>query len=551
MFLLLLAYPGELWPQEAENVTSGRVLEVFTDRNLYVAGESVLISAFLKGEESEQAGTDEKVLYSELIAPDGSRVTGAKYPLEKSKGQGCLRIPEETITGNYYLKSYTRAMRNGPLSNYHFLLITVINPTRTEVLAGNNDNHQVISPEINPEPETQNGGLSLSTDWESYSRGDTITVLINPGNDKEFALITCLSVVPEPAFREGFTTVEVADTAGNDFSYFPETRGISLSGRLLEATSGKPVPGALVNLSIIGDRDCMALRTDSSGRFFFALPGYTGSRDIFLSAEDIPGLSPIFLIDNDFCSRPLDLPAPKFSLDEEEKKAAYQMVVNRKIASVYGIDSLPLESGSMENGKPFYGEPTEVLILDNYIELPTLEEYFNELPYGVRVRKEQGEKEFRFYTTQVDMTIYDPLVLIDWVAVNDVSRVLSMSPREIDRIELVNAPYVKGNITYGGIISFVSKNNDFGGIDLPSSGTFINYKFFEECEKRPAEGIYKANIPDSRITVAWESDLQLKSDGPTKISFIAPATPGRYLVLLRGMNAGGEEILVEGKVEVR
>jgi hypothetical protein len=564
LLLLLLAHPGKLWPQEAENVTAGSVLEVFTDRNLYVAGEPVLISAVLKGKESEQTVIDEKVLYCELIAPDGSRITGAKFPLEKRIGQGCLRIPEETITGNYYLKSYTRAMRNGPLSNYHFLLITVINPIRTEVLAGKNDNHQDDATLSNPEPgiptgsgrrfappETRTGGLSLSTDHESYSSGDTVTVVINPGKEENFPSMACLSVVPEPTYRKGFTPVEITDTAGNDFSYLPETRGISLSGRLHEGPAGKPVPGALVNLSIIGDRDCMALRTDSSGRFFFALPGYTGSRDIFLSAEEIPGISPTFLVDNDFCSRPLDLPSTKFNLDETEKKTAFELVVNMKIASVYGPDSMSAQTSLPGNGKPFYGDPTETLVLDNYIELPTLEEYFNELPYGVRVRKEQGEKEFRFYTTQVDMTIYDPLVMIDWVAVNDVSRVLSMSPREIDRIELVNAPYVKGSITYGGIISFVSKNNDFGGIDLPSSGTFINYKFFEECDKRQPEENKNANIPDSRNTIFWEPDLHLEMDGPTRITFIAPATPGHYLVLLRGINERGEEILVKGSVDVQ
>ena len=38
-----------------------------------------------------------------------------------------------------------------------------------------------------------------------------------------------------------------------------------------------------------------------------------------------------------------------------------------------------------------------------------------------------------------------------------------------------------GNITYGGIISFVSRKNNFAGIDLPKSGTFISYSFLEDC----------------------------------------------------------------------
>ncbi len=72
--------------------------------------------------------------------------------------------------------------------------------------------------------------------------------------------------------------------------------------------------------------------------------------------------------------------------------------------------------------KSFYGEPTELLVIETYIDLPTLEDYFSELAGAVKVRKSQGKKHFRFASTRPEMTIYDPLVLIDWVAVNDIKQ---------------------------------------------------------------------------------------------------------------------------------
>jgi len=136
-------------------------------------------------------------------------------------------------------------------------------------------------------------------------------------------------------------------------------------------------------------------------------------------------------------------------------------------------------------------------------------------------------------------------LLVDWVAVSDIEKILAMSPKAIERIELVNSPYVKGNITYGGIISFVSKKNDFAGIDLPKSGTFVNYNFLDECNEIIPLGTLPSNIPDSRNTFYWNPDVQTNADGASSVSFPAPDAPGKYRILLRGISKTGKVIYTE------
>ncbi|MBN1199863.1 MAG: hypothetical protein JXA23_10965, partial [Bacteroidales bacterium] len=327
--------------------------------------------------------------------------------------------------------------------------------------------------------------------------------------------------------------------------YFPETRGISLSGQLVGKETGIPLPEAKVYLSIIGDKDILVVRTDSAGKFFFALPGYYGRKDIFLCAEDLPLITPEILIDNDFCTRRVTLPSLRFSLTEEERKTAYQLAVNFEISSLYRPAEKAADSSEEKPDVPFYGKPTEVLVMDKYIELPTLEEYFTELVVMVKIKKVQGKKQFRFLSTQPEMSIYDPLVLVDWVAIDTIGKILKMSPRDIERIELIDAPYVKGDITYGGIISFVSKKNDFAGIDLPTSGTFVNYKFLEACSDSVTNAPLPATIPDSRNTVYWNPTLQTDDQGTATVTFTAPDTPGKYTILLRKINHSGEIISAE------
>ena len=548
--LALISITTGLKSQDIPAGYASERLLVCTDRTLYISGEKIFLSAVILNETDFPANEYSRIIYVELITPDGNRIAGGKYPVENSSGQGCLQIPAETITGIYYLKSYTRLMRNGGPDGYQYIMLKIVNPYKAEVLTGNDVKDISNSP--GKKPDKQNPGLllSISTGKERYAPRENIHLKINGNTGTSLSMKFCLSVIPELAYDENALTRKITISSYADLQYFPETRGISLSGRLLEKESSRPLPNTMVNLSITGDKDVMAIRTDSSGRFFFALPGYAGNRDIFLCAEDLPENSPTIYIENDFCPLPVNLPSPEFYLTEKENETAYKMAVNHKLTSIFLDDSTSGKSNQPQNTKPFYGEPTEILVMETYIDLPTIEDYFFELMGAVKVRESQGRKHFRFSTTRPEMTIYDPLVLIDWVAVDDINRILAMSPKMIDRIELVNSPYIKGNITYGGIISFVSKNKDYAGIDLPASGTFINYKFLEACSDDLAKYPSADNLPDSRNTIYWDPDVQTNESGSADIFFTAPDTPGKYIIVITGMGFQGEGVISREEIEV-
>ena len=224
----------------------------------------------------------------------------------------------------------------------------------------------------------------------------------------------------------------------------------------------------------------------------------------------------------------------------EELKTAFRLALNARIATVFMTDTLPDASPLRETTEnAFYGQPTEVLPMDKFIDMPTLEEYFNELPFIAKVKKVGGRKTFWFINPQPEMTMYAPLVLVDWVAVDDLEKVLAMPPAEIEHIEVVNSPYIKGNVTFGGIVSFISKKNDFAGIDLPASGKFINFGFLDDCSDHNLPGILPRNVPDPRNTVYWNPSIPAGTDGNTIISFTAPDTPGKYTILLTGFSRTG------------
>lgn len=566
--LLAIIFCRGMNAQELMQEAAKEKITVCTDRTMYISGEEIRFAVSVASQDLKTDEVFSRIVYCELITGEGHRIAGGKYPLQDLTGSGCLAIPETTVSGIYFLKVYTRFMRNIGPSGYTFLPLKIINPYKTDVLPGNGNLHRELEPSSTLDPTNSARAIRLLTAKTDFSPRETVHLGISVNHGEVEPRPLCLAVIPENTSAPyNCHEWQRADSATSGI-YLPETRGISLSGQLVAAGEGTALGGAKVYLSIIGDKDIQVVRTDSAGKFYFALPGYHGSRDLFLCAEELPDVVPELLIDNDFCTRPVDLPSFRFALSDQEQRTAYRLAVNSRVTSLFrdqGQPEPPAADSAVgtPSGPPFYGKPTEVLVMDNYIELPTLEEYFTELVVMVKVKKVQGRKRFRFLTSQNDMSIYDPLVLVDWVAVDTMDKILRMSPRDIERIELVDAPYVKGDITYGGIVSFVSKKNDFAGIDLPNSGTFVNYQFLAPCHDSIPTGIptgfasgfpsgpLPATTPDARNTVFWDPSLRTDEQGNAAVTFTLPDTPGDYKILLRAVNRRGEAVEVEKKITVR
>jgi len=188
----------------------------------------------------------------------------------------------------------------------------------------------------------------------------------------------------------------------------------------------------------------------------------------------------------------------------------------------------------------FYGHPISMVKFDDFIRLPTLEEYFSEVVPQVSVRKSKGVKRLVLLGEHPDLAIYPPLLMIDGVAIFNVDAILAVSPRLIDRIEIVNAPYIRGNVTFGGIISLISKNNDLGYIDLPSSGLLVKYRMLDVPGSDTIQnGVIDPRLPDVRNTLYWNPGLKLDSDMEEQINFRTSDLKGEYEILFRGTDSSG------------
>ncbi|MGE5419969.1 MAG: hypothetical protein ACM3UT_07265 [Chloroflexota bacterium] len=507
---------------------------LFPDRNLYISGELIQFSAFIRSQNDSFAGS--RILYCELVTSDGRSMASGKYATVNSTVSGSLVIPPELISGIYYLKAYTKAMRNEGPSVYSYEYIKVVNPYRSEVNSSIAD--QPVTAPVKSGDTIPEAIISNMVRVPAFALpGDSARIFIDDSSLCKTLRNLTISVIPEHTLSDRIIS-PADDTAIHDNAYLPETKGILITGIVKNRSNGNVIPGIRVNLSITGEgRDFMSASTAKDGRFVFSVPDYKGNRDIFLCTESTDSLDAQILVDNDFCNLPVSLPEADFELSDAERQIALTMANRFSMETYFNNDSV--EGSKPEETPAFYGKPDEILAMDEYVQLPTLEDYFNQLPVSVKVRKRSGHNYFKVLGTQAELMDIDPLVMVDLVVIDDPEKILALDPRDITRIDIVNAVYVKGDRIYGGIVNVISREGDFAGISLPSSGVFINYSFISSTVKTPVNSV-KTNVPDTRNTVFWK--VFRDQDNCTDLSFIAPATPGKYLVVIRGVDGNGEEV---------
>ena len=93
---------------KAQQVLEPEYTHVFTDRAVCITGESILFSGIIEGKSPKS-----KVVYTELITPIGDKINEGKQEIKDLHFSGEISIPENTLSGYYYLRSYTKWMRNG------------------------------------------------------------------------------------------------------------------------------------------------------------------------------------------------------------------------------------------------------------------------------------------------------------------------------------------------------------------------------------------------------------------------------------------------------
>lgn len=525
----------------------------FTDRTLYTVQECIRFRADCLPEGIPEGNRWSDVLYVELVAPDGRPVSQGKYPVRDGRSSGMLAIPSTALTGNYFLKCYTRWMRNRGSANYCYIPLKIVNPFREEMTVPPNGD-QGGGVKAHP---YMSGDLACTTARKIYEPGEKVRVSLSAlSAGRHPAVNWCMTVVPAGALDtcSGPVIPASEDPPAGPFTvrYLPDRDGLSVSGSVI-GSGGEPRSYAGVHLALLGGRpDYLPAVADEYGRFVIPVPERTGMLEMFVAPD--PGEDPAEIrVDQDFDTEMIPLSAGTFRLTGREREIATQMAVRMQLSGIYHPSP---DSGAGENirdtlspGLPFYGTPVRRIEIDDYVNLPNLEEVFINLVPEVYVIRRKGVPELRIESDNSGIGIYRPLITIDHIPVFDQQEVLGIVSEKIGRIDVINEVYLKGNLSFGGVIAITSVAGDMAGIDLAGGSYFFDFKSFYPDPPAPSRGPPVPSpgemdrIPDTRNTFLWLDHLEIEQNTTREISFRAPSDPGEYQVVVRGTAPGGAMLL--------
>ncbi len=572
-----------LTPAIAGNSFDDERMLVTTDRGLYVTGDKIYFSCLLLpgGAEDSVVST---IAYIELITPGGEKILGQKRTIQNGICKGAVNIPVEIVSGNYYLRAYTKVMRNRPAESFGYCLVKIVNPERSEILETNNHDTDDLHAQI--ETLKLSNAFQIEVDADTIAPRKKVEVKLR----KKETLVgqlsqTVVSIVPAISRPQKVLAVDAAQNGNTTRGPFSaESDGLTISGIITE--QDRPVP---LNITLLGPKhnNFYPVKTDSSGRFSFVFSEKYGEQDLFVSFNAAHPDAEI-LIDNDFCSKKILFPAPAFDLNREERKFLLQAAHHQKIKRHFGMiaehgatagsehvakeaagktekapseDAAITTSGSAEEKKlqdhfmdtiPFYGKPGHMIYIADYIQMSQVKDYLTELQVPVRIRKKRGKEMISISGVQAEMNIFPPLLMVDFAPVYDHSTVLHMDPGNVFRIDILDAPYVRGEMTYGGILNVISTNNDFAGIKLPEKGLFVNYQLLTDSNgfhNRSAPIL--PHIPDVRTTLYWNPSFDFEQSDTGTFRFLSGDMQGEYVIRVTGITSEGASLVSEKRIIVK
>ncbi|MBN1118428.1 MAG: hypothetical protein JXA77_14550 [Bacteroidales bacterium] len=513
-------------------------LFIFSDRDLYVTNEFINFKVDYQQYPVLHMSWS-KVVYIELIKSDGTPVAQKKLQLINNKASGYLEIPSDLFSGIYYLKSYTRWMRNFPVENYAYKEVKIVNPKNSFTFDNQDDKKSFQAKNL----DVKAIDITIGTDKKNYEKRENVRLEIsqtkNSGQHQPFSI----SVTKKGSNKINPISFANPESEPNEFSYnfLPEIYGISLSGKLENRQTKEPVSNAMVLMALVNDTSFLAgYKTNSDGKFFFTFPKSFNEHDIIIETDSSSDYISIN-IDDEFCSRPIKISNDGFSLSDQEKELVKEYSINNQIEEAYKTTD-----SAKDTTKPveisFYGSPTRTILTHKYIDLPFLEEFIFELIVEFQVSHRKGIPTIT-PRERNSFSNYPTLTLIDNVPILDYSKFFGVRTNKIECVEIVDKPYIIGDQKFSGVVHAKSYERNIAGIDLPDNSIFFDYKMFSKNETK-LSGIHDTpeNYPDRRNCLYWNPDISFSAQ-PQIIEFKTADLTGEYQVLIQTYDPVSKQIL--------
>ncbi|MBO4535855.1 MAG: hypothetical protein J5702_01470 [Bacteroidales bacterium] len=547
----------------------GRVVErtwLSTDKDVYVAGESVWYSAFCLDASQRTFSPVSSVAYVELHSVDALAAT-SKVALVDGRGGGRLQLPQSLPTGNYRLIVYTSQNKDEVDYDYEGLAsktISVFNvftservkegievvdaeeyarlrSERSPVRPGMTGNNVMPGSDRIVMPGSDRASLSLQ--WDG-----SVLTLSNP-TDESVSL--SLSVWHDDGFLAN-------DNPGID-RFLTDCRAVgprTFRGEIVPDYEGEIIRGRITGFNqamipeLIGRHAFIASPSDKSD--IYAAPiGDDGSltfytANIYGNKEcvcEIEGLSPESNCHVELLSpfvNALLRPAAPLVLSDVLADALKTRRVHMQIERQFDADTL-YEFLPVRGDGLFDEESCVRYVLDDYTRFHTLEEDFIEFIPELRARKGPDGKTRIQVRLNEDAAGYgfteEPaLVLLDGVPIFDHTKMMAYDPLLVESITVYPQTCQIGSRIFRGIVHFVTYKRNLPGFTFDGSTRVVDWQGVSWPQAYTGSSLGAGDLyPDYRQTIYWHPLLTLAPGQTLTIPLQIPDYKGSFVVKAEGL----------------
>jgi len=529
LLLLFLAFTVKAQDKES--------LNLFTDRDLYVSGETLMLKVFTPA--TEQSG----VVNVDLINRKGIKITGAILEIIDHQADGFIYLPDSLSSGTYMLRTSTVTEKvltirdlyianrfNGlPESN------TCLRPSGIDKLIEKPiQNLQIDGLERQYKPRGK-GHATIHLPAELISQIDgNMSVCVAETNPEYVSNTFFKNVVPKES----------------EIAY---SEGIVLGGTVTDLKTDQPFKNAIVYLSIPDSiPGFQYFITHDDGRFYFKIKKYYGKIPVVIQclAKDKTSVLKIRLDKSDLFN--VGLPGFETQTFPFELKAkigkkidavTFQKIFNQQKLT---IQPLPVIK---RDAYPYYGIPTITVDPHQFIDLPDFNEISKELLHGVKFRNYNRIPTLQVINSSQNYFFKDsPLLLVDGIPIQDLTVIKDMGTKDIRKVEISQTERFYGDLSFAGVVALYTTKSEYSRLPESSDLIKLNLEVIQPQAILNNPSAQRLTDPDLRQVLIWKPSLK---PAPTiSIDFQTSDIQGSYKLVIRGKGTDGSIIYNEQLFDV-
>jgi len=512
-------------------------LNLFTDRDLYISGETLLLKVFAPRTEKSA------IVNIDLINRKGKKITGAILEIASHQADGFVNLPDSLSSGTYLLRAFTgtdnlittkelyiaNRFAGLPESNTYF------KPTGVTVIIEKAiENLTVTGIEKQYKPR-QKGHVTLQLPSELISQLD---------GDLTVSIATEIPDINSQQFLQKSDNTSWSSIV---------KEGVIIEGTVTDLKTAKPFKDAVVYLSIPDSiPGFQYFITSDNGRFNFQIRNYYGKIPVVIQCFAKENSRLLKLTLDDLSSLKITMPSFESRIFTPEIKKSVERATDaltfHKIFNQLDITVLP-SPVVKRDAYPYYGMPTKIIDPQLFIDLPNFNEISKELLPGVKFRNYNRIPTLQvFNAAQQNFFNDQPLLLLDGIPIRDLNVLKDMGTKDIDKVEICQNERFYGDLEFPGVVAIYTSKADYTRVPESNDLIKLNLEVIQPRAILNPPSDQQLTDPDLRQVLLWVPSL--KPTPQMELNFQTSDIKGTHKLILRGKTQDGSIFYKEQIFEV-